>query len=352
LFVAVAGMVGFQPFLRRAMPTPHTPHEAPLPLWLSPLVLGIAGLLAGLWSAPIGTALVAPAASAVVGHTVHVDLALWHGWSFTLVLSLLTVLGGIGLYAGHGAWRRASARWRGVARWGPGQGYAWVLAAVQRVAHAQTRLLQHGYLRYYLLVVIVCTVGLVGFPLVQQQGLWVLQQKSPVYVHEVWLTSLILVASIATLRSRTRLGMVAALGVVGYGVALIFVLFGAPDLAITQFLVETLMVILFVLVLYHLPDFTTLSGTLPRLRDALVVLFIGCLIAGLVLIALQVQWHMPISGYFAEHSLKQAHGRNIVNVILVDFRALDTLGEITVLTVAGAGVYALLRLRLQQGKDP
>jgi multicomponent Na+:H+ antiporter subunit A len=351
LFVAVAAMVGFQPFLRRAMPTPHTPHEGPLSLWLGPLFLGIAGLLAVLWSEPIGTALVAPAVAAVVGHSVHVELALWHGWSFTLLLSILTVLGGVGLYAAHGVWRRTSARWRSVARWGPGQGYEWVLAAVQGVAHAQTRLLQHGYLRYYLLVIIACTTGLVGFPLVQQREMVALQEWSPVHIHEVWLTTLILAASVATLRSRTRLGMVAALGVVGYGVALLFVLFGAPDLAITQFLVETLMVILFVLVLYHLPGFTSMSSTLPRLRDLLVVLLTGCLIAALVLITLQVQWSAPISHYFAQHSLEQAHGRNIVNVILVDFRGLDTLGEITVLTVAGVGVYALLRLRLQQGKD-
>jgi multicomponent Na+:H+ antiporter subunit A len=65
-----------------------------------------------------------------------------------------------------------------------------------------------------------------------------------------------------------------------------------------------------------------------------------------------VQWYASISAYFAENSLEQAHGRNIVNVILVDFRNLDTLGEITVLTVAGLGVYALIKLRLTRRGKP
>jgi multicomponent Na+:H+ antiporter subunit A len=82
-----------------------------------------------------------------------------------------------------------------------------------------------------------------------------------------------------------------------------------------------------------------------RFRDAVVALTAGCLITALVLVTAQVQWYEPISEYFIRHSLSQAHGRNIVNVILVDFRGIDTLGEITVLAVAALGVYALLKLR-------
>jgi multicomponent Na+:H+ antiporter subunit A len=119
----------------------------------------------------------------------------------------------------------------------------------------------------------------------------------------------------------------------------------------TQFLVETLTVILFVLVFYHLPRFSSLSSELARTRDVIVALIAGGLMTGLVLVTSNVQFHPTISDYFAEHSLAQAHGRNIVNVILVDFRGLDTLGEITVLSVAGIGVYALLKLRPMKGGD-
>jgi multicomponent Na+:H+ antiporter subunit A len=88
-----------------------------------------------------------------------------------------------------------------------------------------------------------------------------------------------------------------------------------------------------------------------RLRDGLVALCAGGLMSVLILIATQVQFNPPISNYFEENSVPLAHGHNIVNVILVDFRALDTLGEITVLAVAGIGVYALLKLRLAKEKD-
>jgi len=133
-------------------------------------------------------------------------------------------------------------------------------------------------------------------------------------------------------------------------VALIYLLFGAPDLAMTQFAIESLTVILFVLAFYHLPRFAQLSPPRSRARDALVALLAGGLMTALVLAAVGVQLSPSISGYFTEAALPLAHGRNIVNVILVDFRGLDTLGEITVLGIAGVGVYALLKLRSR--KDP
>jgi multicomponent Na+:H+ antiporter subunit A len=150
-------------------------------------------------------------------------------------------------------------------------------------------------------------------------------------------------------RSRSRLSAVAALGVVGFGVALTFVLFGAPDLAMTQLMIETMTVILLVLVLYHLPGFARLSTQVQRRVDAVIALSAGAMMTLLVLVATSVEQFPPISGYFAENSYRLGHGRNIVNVILVDFRALDTMGEITVLSLAGVGVFALLKLRL--GKE-
>jgi multicomponent Na+:H+ antiporter subunit A len=133
---------------------------------------------------------------------------------------------------------------------------------------------------------------------------------------------------------------------VGYGVALVFVFFGAPDLAMTQFMIETLTVMLFVLVFYHLPRFALLSERLVLARDAILALALGSLITIIVLIGSGIQLYPKISSYFVENSLPRGHGRNIVNVILVDFRAFDTLGEITVLAVAAIGVYALLKLKL------
>jgi multicomponent Na+:H+ antiporter subunit A len=152
-------------------------------------------------------------------------------------------------------------------------------------------------------------------------------------------------AALVAISARSRLSAIAALGVVGYGISLLYVLFGAPDLAMTQVLIETLTVILFVLVLYHLPRFAIRSSRRNRVRDAVVAGAAGVLMTGLTLAAFTVNQPGGISDYFAERSVPDGHGRNVVNVILVDFRALDTLGEITVLGLAALGIYALLRLR-------
>jgi multicomponent Na+:H+ antiporter subunit A len=150
---------------------------------------------------------------------------------------------------------------------------------------------------------------------------------------------------------RSRLGAVASLGVVGYGMGLIYILFGAPDLAMTQFAIETLVVILFVLVLYRLPRFTLMSSRLIIWRDAAVSLIIGGMFTLLVLTVAALPPQLRLKTYFIENSLIEAKGRNVVNVILVDFRALDTMGEIAVLAIAAIGVYALLKLRLDDTED-
>jgi multicomponent Na+:H+ antiporter subunit A len=152
-------------------------------------------------------------------------------------------------------------------------------------------------------------------------------------------------------RAQSRLAAVAALGTVGYGIATIYILYGAPDLAMTQILVETLTVILFVLVLYRLPTFATLSKTASRVRDALIAGTGGLLMTVLVLVVSNERFYDSISQFHAEESYPSAYGRNVVNVILVDFRAIDTFGEIIVLAVAGIGVYALLRLRLWEDRS-
>jgi multicomponent Na+:H+ antiporter subunit A len=140
---------------------------------------------------------------------------------------------------------------------------------------------------------------------------------------------------------------VVGLGVIGYGVAILFLLYGAPDLALTQFSIETLGVVLLVLVLYRLPEFIRASSAAARARDLAVALSMGALMTLLTLLAVSHPTESHLTRYFAETSYPEGFGRNVVNVILVDFRGLDTLGETTVLAIAALGVYALLRLRVE-----
>jgi multicomponent Na+:H+ antiporter subunit A len=130
---------------------------------------------------------------------------------------------------------------------------------------------------------------------------------------------------------------------VGYGVAMMFLGFGAPDLAMTQFSVETLTVLIYVLVFRHFRGLGELSPRVVRARDGVMAAAIGIFIGGLLLSVATTDTAPHLKQYFAEFGPTLGHGRNIVNVILVDFRAFDTLAEITVLATAAIGVRGLMR---------
>jgi multicomponent Na+:H+ antiporter subunit A len=146
-----------------------------------------------------------------------------------------------------------------------------------------------------------------------------------------------------TLFFERRIAMITSLGVSGFSIALLFLLYGAPDLAKTQFLIETLSVILVVLILTAITDRTDPISAGQKWIHGAVAVGTGAVVSGMVLAVLTQPFENSMGAYYAQNSYVQGQGRNIVNTILVDFRALDTLGEITVLLVAGFGIYALLR---------
>lgn len=342
VFVAGAGLAGFRPFFG-ASPTPAH-HEAPAALWAGPLLLAGLGVVFGVHPRFLQATL-GPAVSSVIGQTEAVELALWHGFNLPLALSLVSVIIGLLLYA---AWEKSpglAQRLRPVLARGPERWYELSLASLLRLAVFQTRVLQSGYLRLYILTIVLFAASLTAWALLGRQG-W---RWAPVLgdwrLWDFGVVLLILLAAATVTRLQTRLAVIAALSVVGYGTALIFVLFGAPDLAVTQFLVETLVLVLLVVAFYRLPQFAVISSKQVRLRDLTVALVFGGLVATMVLGAASHFHGRELAHFYAERSVPEAKGRNVVNVILVDFRALDTLGEITVLVTAAVGVFALLRLR-------
>lgn len=347
--VFVAGITGVGPFWGKLMDTPKKAREAPFSMWVGPVILAGLSLFAGLFPSVVSGLLIASAVSSVAGEAVKVKLTLWHGINPAFLWSSGTVLAGVGLYAVRNSLRNGlqKVEWK----WGPAYIYTLALDGLNALARAQTRFLQSGYLRYYLIIIILSLIIGGGFTLFRFNELRLPTNVLDVRFYELALAILILGAALAAVLSPSRLGAIAALGAAGYGVALIFLLFGAPDLAMTQFAIESLTVILFVLAFYHLPKFKQLSPRSSRIRDVVIALLAGGLMTALVLFAVDIQVSQSISSYFVENSLPLAHGRNIVNVILVDFRGMDTMGEITVLGIAGIGVYALLKLRKGKGRE-
>ena len=354
LMVAAAAILLIRPFFgAQTEAKPH--HKTPFAMWLGPVLLGITGLLFGLAVSTefINGALLSPAVSAVYGKEIHLHLALWHGLTPMLGLSAITLLGGFGFFAIHKRLQTAFAQNPiPLTKMGPERWYQWILDGTLAFAGAFARAYQNGKLRYYLMYVMVTFLFLVGGTLILLGPVnWSSLELTSARLPEAILSLVILAAILTIVRVRSRLTAVAMLGVIGYGIAVFYILFSAPDLAMTQFSIETLTVILFVLVLYRLPRFEQLSSKKTRTRDAFIAIAVGLLMAGLTLAAQTVSSSSVLTDYFTENSYKLAKGHNIVNVILVDFRGFDTMVEITVLSVAAIGVYALLKSRPRQNGE-
>jgi len=341
LTLAAAGLLVLRPFWG-APRSPKHAHEGPFALWLPPLALAGLGLLLGVLPG-LASPLFGAAAQAVAGVPVELELHLWHGLNLPLLLSGVTIALGLGLYSSRERLVAGLAPAAALARVGPERGYEAAFQGMLDLARWQTRLLQSGRLRRYVLVILLTLVTLVAAAL-YRSGVPVPELTLSLRPGEAVLAVVALAGAWSVVHSRLRLAAVAALGAVGYSVALLFLRFGGPDLAMTQFAIETLSVILFVFVLYRLPRFSSGTPRLTRIRDALVSLAAGGLVTGIVWRVTAEPHPASLTDYYALNSVALAKGRNVVNVILVDFRALDTLGEITVLAAAALGVAALMYL--------
>jgi len=345
LLVAVAGLVAILPFAGRPSQAARDAHDPPMRMIVAPGLLAVAGLATGLAPSLLSRPLISPASSSILGEPVSVKLALWHGFGTVLLLSAITVVAGALIYAGRRRMVAAAGTLEPLGTVGPSRIYDHALRGLNWLATTQTRLLQTGFLRHYQIAVLITLVTLVGTTLLWRANTIQLGDFDDLHVIEIGLSAMILIAALTAVLTNSRLGAVAALGIIGYSVALIYTIYGAPDLAMAQFLVETLTVILFVLVFYHLPGLAQLSPRKVVIRDAGIAVACGALVTGLVLAATSEQFSPSISTFFTSKTIEEAHSRNIVNAILTDYRALDSLGEITVLALAGAGVFALLKLR-------
>jgi multicomponent Na+:H+ antiporter subunit A len=343
--VATAIMVGVKPFFGKFTEPPKHPHKAPVTLWIGPIILGVLGLFFGLFPSVIDNTLIGSGVMAIYKNS-SATLALWHGFNSILLLSLATLLGGIGLYFVSFQVKKFPSLWAALDKVGPEAWYNFLLQGLLSYAPKQTAFFQNGRLRNYFYFILLFFGGMVILSLAKYQLFGAITLSlNDVYFYEVLIVIVMLAAALLAIISKTVLGAVAAIGVVGFGVAILFATLSAPDLALTQFSIETLTVILLVLVAYKVPEFTRYSTQKIRIKDAVISVFSGALITVITLIVLANPSGTKISDYFLENSYVLAHGKNVVNVILVDFRALDTMGEITVLSLAAIGVYTLVKFR-------
>ena len=340
--VAVAGLLSWRIFFGPRRPTPRAPHDPPKSMLAGPVLLAGLGLFAGAAPGLVGALLLDGAAAAILGRPVDVPLKLWHGFTPVLALSGATILLGLLILLG---WERLVPRLRSVSamdRLGPSRGYEHALAGLVAWAEGATRAVQHGSLRGYMRTLLLVAALAPLAVLVARGGLDL--PAGGGLDPCAFAFGLIVLGAIATAMARGTFAAVMSVGLVGFGTALVFLMHGAPDVALTQFTVEVLLVVILATVLIRMPV-RQRDGRTPRQRagDAAVALALGGSVAALLLAVLAAPFDPRLGAWFGENSVPGGHGRNVVNVILVDFRALDTLGEIAVLAIAAFSVIALLR---------
>jgi len=213
-----------------------------------------------------------------------------------------------------------------------------------------SRLYMTGSMRHYLLYMFSgIAVIVIGSLFVKNAFSLSFQGTAPIRPYEIILVVVLLIGTAITILAKSRLTAIIGLGSVGYTVALFFVIFNAPDLALTQLVIETISVALFLLAFYHLPKLGKREERMRfQLNRAVISIAVGVMVTLVALSAHSQKLIPTISKYYEETVYSLAGGGNIVNVILVDYRGFDTLFEITVLAIAGMAIFAMIKLRMNR----
>jgi multicomponent Na+:H+ antiporter subunit A len=310
---------------------------------LAPAVLAVASVLFGLWPAPLDAAIQPYAALFPAdGETPH--LALWHGFNLPLLLSALTIAAGVALYLLRAPFERLQGRLPSARD--AELVYRSGIGVLDDLAVWVTGRTQRGSLSFYLFVILATAIVtplaalvLLDAPMPSD----FLLAESPA---QAMAAAVILVGILAALRANKRFTAVLMVGITGYGMAIIYALHGAPDLAFTQMLVETILLVAFVLALRSLPArlWNRAESRHRLLRAGLGIAF-GSVMAVIAMSAMASRTADPISLAYPGLAYDDGGGANAVNVLLVDIRAWDTFGEITVLAIAATGIASLIFIR-------
>ncbi len=304
--------------------TAATLHEASFSLFFAPLLLGLIGLLFGLYPSTMDNLVIDPAIFTVM--TAGVLCYFYDTIHFAIKRTYFFM------------------------HFSPEILYYRGLQLLYVFSKYLQHVIQGGYLRTYTMILFLTLFVVVGWTFFSQHI-----APFPMIPHAPWfdwaLSMVLVISACATVVTTRYFASLAFLGIVGLCCTLIFLIYSAPDVAMTQLLVDVLTIVIVVLALYRLPSLPRYQHTSKRwvIRNIIISLAVGFLITSVLLSIIHQPFDLSINQFYTRYSLSLANGRNIVNVILVDFRAFDTLGEMTVIGLAGLGVYGLLKVTRKKG---
>ena len=327
------------------------PHEAPMGMLISPIVLASLVVVFGFFPNILSNSIIAPTVSSIMpGNTADVHISFWHGFKPELFMTLGVIAFGVILF-------KTLPKWNGVYRIFPenlslNSLYDQLLLGIEKLSSKLTRTFMNGSIRTYLVYIFTFFIVILATTLAVKNAFkFDTSNISSIGFYEVLLAIAVVIASISILFAKSRMTSIILLGAVGYTVSLFFVLFRAPDLALTQLVIETISVALFLLCFYHLPKNSKNEERMGfKLTNALVSIGVGAIVTLIALSAHSNKVFDSIAQYYVENTYTEAAGKNMVNVILVDFRGFDTLFEITVLSIASLGIFTMIKLRMGGGK--
>jgi len=350
--VAAGFMAGWKPFagdLPQEYSKLHLPYKS---MWIPPLILGTLGLLFGLFPGFIGKWMSLATANSIFGTETNLKLAIWHGsFNIVLILSLVTLGLGILFYIFNKPSEKKVSfleKFQSISSQSILTGYS---NDIIRFSTWYTGKFHNGYLRSYHLKIILFAEGLLIYKLWMSGPIQIdFDNLTPLTIYEVAVVIILLGALLIVVTTPSRLTAVVSMSVIGYCICLMYVFYSAPDLAMTQFTIDTLSTVLFVLVLYKLPGFLNLASAKQQYRDIVVALGFGAILSIIALKVLYEPIQTQTSDFYGENAYILAKGKNVVNLILADFRGIDTMFETVVLGIAALGVYSLLKLRLKSSE--
>ncbi|MGJ9381659.1 Na+/H+ antiporter subunit A [Salipaludibacillus sp. CF4.18] len=335
-------------------------HEAPMGLLIPPIILASLVVIFGFFPNLLAYTIIDPAMQSILpgllteGEQFDVKIYHWHGLNPELFMTIAVVAFGTLIYLNLDRWKEATffIRERDPLNAFYDNGLDGLVTGSQKV----TKLQMTGLLRDYILYMLVFIIGMITWTFIKFNAFQYDFANLTVVPPYLWIVILVIIAASISLPFIShRISSILVLGVIGFLVALLFVIFRAPDLALTQLLIETVMVVLFLLAYIYLPELKKIDVK-PRFNILNLVVSIGM---GLIVIVTGISVHAmrndlditSISEYFIENSKALGGGYNMVNVILVDFRGMDTLLEVLVLSIAALGVVTMIKLKMKGGED-
>ncbi|MGO4887268.1 Na+/H+ antiporter subunit A [Anaerobacillus sp. MEB173] len=347
-------MIVFKTFTGKYQPEKldKKPHEAPIGMLIPPIVLASLVVIFGFFPNLLSYSLIEPAMASILpnllepGEKFYVNIYMWHGINTELLMTIGVIAIGSLLFL-------TLRKWSGFYNIFPkklalNHFYDQGLVSMERGSNKLTNAYMTGSIRNYLVYIFAFFIIILGGALFTLNAFVInTNDLAPIGIYEAILSLVMVIGTVTILFAKSRLTAIISLGAVGYTLALFFVIFRAPDLALTQLVIETVSVALFLLCFYHLPKLKKeISAVRFRLTNAVISLGVGTLVTLIAISAHSTRLFESISNYFVEASYAEAGGKNMVNVILVDFRGFDTMLEVLVLGIAALGIFAMIKLRL------